>query len=260
MSGVPNTKARVAWSIEKAKADLDRALVDLDRLAVSDPAAIGYIVHALNNYLAVSGATVDLLELSLNDASPEVKAWLNGLHRLGDMMHHTVGKLLSASRSQQFVDLKPDAVNVTQLMERACQYYERTAREKRLKLECTPVGEVPLAWADRVAVAVIADNLLSNAVKFSPSEGSIEVLVTSEPSFVVCSVQDQGRGLSPMDEERLHRKWLVPGDPQQIPEGTSNGFGLMIVKDFLDRMGGTLSSESLPERGSRFTFRLPAFR
>ena len=57
MSERTHSKARVAASIEKAKADLDRALVDLDRLAVSDPAAIGYIAHALNNAFALLIAT-----------------------------------------------------------------------------------------------------------------------------------------------------------------------------------------------------------
>ena len=67
---------------------------DLDRLSVSDPAAIGYIAHALNNYLTVATATVELLQLSLSEAQPEVIAWLDGLHHLADLMQHTVGKLL----------------------------------------------------------------------------------------------------------------------------------------------------------------------
>ena len=251
-----DSKARVAASIEKAKADLDRALVDLDRLSVSDPAAIGYIAHALNNYLTVATATVELLQLSLSQAQPEVIAWLDGLHHLADLMQHTVGKLLGASAPSAF-RLKPDVVNVPQLMERACQYYDRVARGKQIKLVCQSVGDVPLAWADRVAVAVVADNLLSNAVKFSPPGRSVEVQITSEPPFVACSIQDQGPGLSLVDQERLSRLEVTAADPQK-GEAPSAGFGLMIAKDFLDRMGGTLSCESELGRGGRFTFRLPA--
>ena len=258
MNETTHSKARVAASIEKAKADLDRALVDLDRLSVSDPAAIGYIAHALNNYLTVATATVELLQLSLSAGQPEVIAWLDGLHHLADLMQHTVGKLLGASAPSAF-RLKPDVVNVAQLMERACQYYDRVARGKQIKLVCLSVGEVPLAWADRVAVAVVADNLLSNAVKFSPSGGSVEVQVTSEPPFVACSVEDQGTGLSLVDQERLERLQSAVGDPP-TRQDPANGFGLMIVKDFLDRMGGTLSYDTQLGGGGRFTFRLPAFR
>jgi signal transduction histidine kinase len=258
MNPTTHSKARVVASIEKAKADLDRALVDLDRLSISDPAAIGYIAHALNNYLTVATATVELLQLSLSEAQPEVIAWLDGLHHLADLMQHTVGKLLGASAPSAF-RLKPDVVNVAQLMERACQYYDRVARAKQIKLVCLSVGDVPLAWADRVAVAVVADNLLSNAVRFSPSGGSVEVQITSEPPFVACTVEDQGPGLSLVDQERLQRLQSAVGDPQTREEG-STGFGLMIAKDFLDRMGGTLACDSQLGRGGRVTFRLPVFR
>ena len=138
-------------------------------------------------------------------------------------------------------------------------HYDRVARAKEIKLVCQSVGDVPSAWADRVAVAVVADNLLSNALKFSPSGGSVEVQVTSEPPFVACSIQDQGPGVSLVDQERLLRS-DSPVDEAQKRGGPTTGFGLMIVKDFLDRMGGTLSCESELGRGGRFTFRLPAFR
>jgi signal transduction histidine kinase len=249
MNVIGDPKARVAASIEKAQADLERALADLDRLPVSDPAAIGYITHALNNYLTVATATVELLQLSLhNQAQPEITAWLDGLHHLADLMHHTVGKLLPASTPLAF-PMKPDLVNLSLLLERACQYY----------LICQSAGEVPLAWADRVAVAVVADNLLSNAIKFSPSGRAVEVRITSDPPHVVCRIQDQGPGLSLEDQQRLSRSQFPLGD---IPRGEhpSTGFGLAIVTDFLDRMGGTLSYESEDGQGACFTFRLPTAR
>jgi len=258
MNTIGDPKARVVASIEKAKGDLERALADLDRVPVADPAAIGYIAHALNNYLTVATATVELLQLSLHSqAQPEVTAWLDGLHHLADLMQHTVGKLLRASPVA--FPLKPDFVNIALLMERACQYYERVARGRQIDLVCRSVGDVPLAWADRVAVAVVADNLLSNAVRFSPSGGSVQVQVMSDPPCVACCVQDQGPGLSREDQERLFRSQFPLGDKQR-GEAPSTGFGLAIAKDFLDRMGGTLSCESEAGRGARFAFRLPAAR
>ena len=259
MSAVLDPKARVAASIETAKADLERALVDLDRLPVSDPAAIGYIAHALNNYLTVATATVELLQLSLHSqAQPEVTAWLDGLHHLADLMQHTVGKLLPASAPLSF-PLKPDLVNLTLLLERACQYYQRVARGRQIDLVCGSVGDVPLAWADRVAVAVVADNLLSNAIKFSPSGGAVEVQIRSDPPYVACRIQDQGPGLSLEDQQRLLRSQFPLGDTRR-GEHPSTGFGLAIVTDFLSRMGGTLSCESEDGHGACFTFRLPTAR
>ena len=60
-----DTKARVAASIEEAKKRLDDALAELERVPSVDPATIGYVAHALNNYLAVNVVTVEMIQHTL---------------------------------------------------------------------------------------------------------------------------------------------------------------------------------------------------
>ena len=81
-------------------------------------------------------------------------------------MQHSVSRLVSMSTPRDF-PLKLDRVNLPVLLERACEYYRQRAGGTGVQITCTAVGPVPLAWADRVAVAVVADNLLSNAVRLS---------------------------------------------------------------------------------------------
>ena len=168
-----DSKARVAASIEKAKADWTRARRPRpprclrpggDRVHRTRPEQLSHVATR-------NGRTATALTQRGGASSDRLAG---RLHHLADLMQHTVGKLLGASARSAF-RLKPDVVNVSQLMERACEYYDRVARGKEIKLVCHSVGDVPFAWADRVAVAVVADNLLSNAVKFSPSGGSVEV-------------------------------------------------------------------------------------
>ena len=56
-------------------------------------------------------------------------------------------------------------------------YYRRVAEPNQVRIVCLAVGQVPLVWADRVAVAVVADNLLSNAVKVSPPGSTVYVQI-----------------------------------------------------------------------------------
>ncbi len=165
MTTTTESLAQVARAIENAKADLDRALFELDRLPAFDASTLGFVAHALNNYLTITDATLSLLTHALRDhPNQDVGIWLQGLRHTAALMDHTLGRLLRASSPAQF-PLKPDHVNVPVLMERACDYYRRMAESKQLHITCGAVGDVPPAWGDRVAVAVVADNLLSNAVK-----------------------------------------------------------------------------------------------
>ena len=115
---------------------------------------------------------------------------------------------------------------------------------------------MPLAWADRVALAVIADNLLSNAVRVSSPHGQVRVQIMAEPGHVVCSIKDSGPGLTPAECKALLEASLPvsvgPSDPPQ------HGYGMAVTREFLRRMDGELSCESEPDRGACFSFRLPA--
>jgi signal transduction histidine kinase len=246
-------RASITESIESAIANLADALIDLEGLPVQDRPAVAAIAHALNHYLSVSDAGLALIEHAVRDhPNKEVATWLEALGHLGNMMHHTVGRLLHGS-APAHVPLKPDYVNVMVLMQRACDYYQPRAQARQLEITCQSVGDVPFAWADRVAVAVIADHLLSNAVKFSNPGGRIVVQILPGPGGVVTSVRDSGPGLTPLEQARLFQRGTVaPGTGKP-----SQGFGLSIAKEFVDRMGGRLWVESEPGRGACFFFRLP---
>lgn len=247
--------AAVAQSIENAKADLEKALFELDQLPHFDASMIGFVAHAMNNYLTIIDATVNLMGHSLRDyPDRDVAIWLQGLRHTAGLMHHTAGRLLRASTPGHF-PLKLDHVNVPLLMERACDYYSRIGERKQLKITCRAVGDVPPAWADRVAVAVVADNLLSNAVKVSPPGEQIDVQVMADPSGVVCTVRDRGPGISKEDQARYLQPSATIGALDDSSEPA--GFGLRICHEFLQRMDGSLWVESEPGSGARVSFRLP---
>jgi signal transduction histidine kinase len=115
-----------------------------------------------------------------------------------------------------------------------------------------------LAWTDRVAVAVVLDNLLSNALKFSENGKQIWVKVSQEQDHVVCTVRDEGPGLSAEDQSRLFQKGVRLSNAPTGEEPTT-GYGLAIAKDLVEKLGGSIWCESYPGRGTAFHVRLPVF-
>lgn len=249
-------RLHVADSIESAIAELSAALGELDRIPLYDRAIVGWVAHAMNNCLSVSDATLGLIEDAVRgQENPQIGRWLAGLRHLGGLMHHTLGMLLRASSPAEFA-LKPDYISVPLLMQRACDYHRTRAAQKQLQFVCRTVGDVPLAWADPVALAIVADNLLTNAVKVSTSGGEVVVQILAGPGGVVCSVRDRGPGLSRRELSRLLRANPKMGLVQSAGE-TSGDVGLAIAKEFIDRMNGKLWVESDRGEGTCFSFRLP---
>ena len=245
----------VAESIRYAIQELSEALLSLERIPTQDRAVVGWVAHAMSNYLSVNEATLNLIEQAVAaHASHELATWIDGLRHLGNLMHHTVGRLIRASTPGEF-PLKPEYVNLPVLMERACDYYRPSAAQNGLGITCRSVGEVPLAWADRVAVAVVADNLLSNAVRVSRSGGNILVDVVPGPGGVTCSVRDRGPGHTPLQQAQLFHP--SAGEPVAVGGEVGTNVGLVIAKEFIERMGGRLWSDSQLGEGTCLSFRLP---
>jgi signal transduction histidine kinase len=250
-----DAKTRAVASIAQAKIELEHALAEMDAIRTLDPALIGAVAHALNNYITITAATVEMLKLTLRGhRDGDIQNWLDGIYHGTELMQHSVGRLVCASAPRDF-PLKLEHVNLRVLMERVCEYYVRAAQPKRLTITCRAIGPVPMAWGDRVGIAVIADNLLSNAVQASPPHGSIDVQVMTEPGYVICSVRDTGPGLTHEEQERLLRVAVPAGVIARDPQ---SGFGLAIATEFVRRMDGDLWCESEPGHGARFSFRLPA--
>lgn len=93
------------------------------------------------------------------------------------------------------------------------------------------------------------DNLIGNAIKFSPSGGTVHILLTKEEKGYRFTIEDQGPGISEDRKNRIFDKFYQ-GDNSHKAEG--NGLGLALVKRILSMEGGEITVENLSP-GCRFT-------
>jgi two-component system, sensor histidine kinase LadS len=247
---------QIASAIVKARTELEEALYELEKLPAVSQSAVSLAAHALNNFLTVTGGTVELLRLALkNHRNPHVHGWLEALEQVNGMMTHTVSQLMNASPGHE-VTLRLEPVDLSIMVQRFADFYQRIADRKQIKCLFHGAETVPAAWTDRVAIAAVLDNLLSNALKFSPPGGRVFCGVSADPGGVVVSIRDEGPGISADDQARLFQPG-VQLTPRPTGGEASSGYGLAVAKAFIDRLGGTIWCESAPGQGARFSFRVP---
>jgi two-component system, sensor histidine kinase LadS len=256
---VAEPKETVALAIARAQANLVEALAELEKVPAFDPGSVAFVAHALNNFLAVIGGTVELITMHLGDnATAQVRVWLEGVQHATDLMGRTVSQLVHASPTSG-AQLRLEKVDLPLLVQRACTYFQRVADRKTIRIVADPAAGVPPVWTDRVVVAAVLDNLMSNAIKYSPPGKEVRVQVRGEEGWGVCEVRDEGPGLSPADQARLFQRGvrLTP-----LPTGgePSTGYGLAVAKELVERLGGTIWCDSVLGQGCCFAFRLPAYQ
>ena len=109
-------------------------------------------------------------------------------------------------------------------------------------------------YSDSKIIKNILINLLSNAIKYSTENATIQCKVTKSELGVAFSVTDEGMGIPMEDQKHLFTKFFRASNSTNI-EGT--GLGLVIVKRYIDMLGGSVDFESTLTKGSTFTIHVP---
>jgi len=110
--------------------------------------------------------------------------------------------------------------------------------------------------ADRVRFKQVMLNLLSNAVKYNNENGKITITSTNiENELTRITVEDTGNGLNTNQMSQLFKPFSRLEADNTAVEGT--GIGLVITKNLVELMGGSIGVESTPNKGSSFWFNIP---
>lgn len=249
-------KQEVAAAISRAQTDLDVALSALDHVQEIDPASIEFHTHSLNNFLTVSTATIELLQMMFSgQANPQAQSLLDGLAHTNRLMAHSIRQLQSQNSSKE-VPLRSAPLDMTIMARRACHYYQRVAELKNIRVTGEIASDIPITLSDSVAVGAILENLLSNAVKYSPQDRGIWLRVENHGDMIQVTVEDQGPGLSADDQARLFECGAVL-TPKPTAGEKSRGYGLAVAKSLAEKLGGSIGCDSKVGVGSKFWFRLP---
>jgi PAS domain S-box-containing protein len=151
-------------------------------------------------------------------------------------------------------DLSFEVFDLSDLVREAGESFDIAASEKGLNLDFKMEGMVEVA-SDRRRVRQILINLIGNAVKFTET-GTVTIMISQKTTGVDIQVSDTGVGMYREDLERLFQAFSrIHIQSRPVVEGT--GLGLYLSQRIAVLLGGEITAESTPGRGSEFTFFLP---
>jgi signal transduction histidine kinase len=207
----------------------------------------------LNSIIGFSKVLLNRLD---GDLTERQEAYIRSVHNSSRHLLELINGILDFSRIEAGkLEMRPEAVDLHDLVDECIQLSLPLVRDKRVKIEKDLPAELPEVHADRTRVKQVLLNLISNAIKFT-STGRVLVLVRPEAGVVRVSVADTGIGISPKDLQRLFEPFQRLDNPlAQQADGT--GLGLAISKKFVELHRGRIWAESRENHGSTFHFTLP---
>jgi signal transduction histidine kinase len=245
-------QARLAAHAVELEHIVRERTAELERLA-SEAQAFSYsLSHDIRAPLRTIQGFADLILGDVTEKMPEAVDYLRRIMRAAQRMDRLLTDVLAFSKVAQneihLEAIQPEAIVRDLVAER------RNLQPPAVKLEIQEpllpvVGNAP-------SLTQCLANLLDNAVKFvRPGvQPEVRVFTTLRDGRVRLSVQDNGIGVAPANQQRLFRVFERLHTQEQY-EGT--GLGLAIVRRAAERMGGSVGVESMVGQGSTFWIELP---
>ncbi|HEX3232770.1 MAG TPA: ATP-binding protein [Gemmatimonadales bacterium] len=111
---------------------------------------------------------------------------------------------------------------------------------------------------DRHRIQEMLLNLVTNAIKYTPAGGKVALSLEDQDGVVSFTVQDSGIGIAPGDLPHIFdRFWRADPARSRSGQHPGTGLGLAITKWIAEAHGGSITVQSRPGRGTRFTVSLP---
>jgi PAS domain S-box-containing protein len=152
------------------------------------------------------------------------------------------------------LSLSREPVSMAEVMRECQTMTESQAQNRGIHMDFIPFDNTWFANADRTRVNQVLINLLSNAIKYNCTNGTVVVKCTCTPEYIRISIKDSGAGLPPEKLLQLFQPFNRLGQEFGNEEGT--GIGLVVTKQLIELMGGTISVESTVGVGSEFCIEL----
>jgi signal transduction histidine kinase len=242
-----NTMAdRLAESVDLIRRDRDRS-----RDFLAD------VSHELRTPLAALRTFNQLLiEGAADDPAARVEFLESSAGQI-DRLDWLAQNLLELSKLDSglvLLDLRPDDLRAA--VESATHQNDAIAARRGVTL-AVDLPDSPIRIRhDPPRIGQVVANLVANAVKFTPRGGRVQVEVRPTPDGARIDVTDSGVGIEPQELPHIFERFYR-GSRANEARGSGSGLGLAIVRSIVDMHGGTVSVESGPAAGSRFTVYLP---
>lgn len=238
--------------------DIKKITQELEQLNKTKDKFFSIIAHDLrspfNSFLGLTELMLtDLQQMSLK----EIQELAEMLNTSANNLYTLLENLLEWAQLQKDdKQVRIEAFYIEESIAQALKDVVDAAKAKNIALNLC-FDENHLVNSDRNMVHAIVRNITYNAVKYTRKGGQINISVSLDDDFCTVKIQDNGIGMSPTLKERLFKI-----DEKVGRTGTNNepstGLGLLLCKEYIDKLGGVIEVESTENVGTEFSVIFPS--
>ena len=242
---------QILWDLiegqRKREQNIARQMVRAEQLAALGEIAAG-LTHEIKNPLAGLTAALELLNSEAEENSPSREVYDQMLRELR-RVNSTLESLLRLARPRPPQRLPIDMAKMAREVE---SLFSARLRRQGISLRLEIPSPVPILDLDPALMIQLLVNLVTNSMQATDRGGEVNIFLAPFPRAdgLVLAVSDTGRGIPAENLDRIFDPFFTTKE-----EGT--GLGLAICRQIVEEHGGTISVESVVNKGTRVVVLLP---
>ncbi len=172
-------------------------------------------------------------------------------------MLNLVDQLLYFRKLDKDLRLRTAKIRFYSLCKQVCDSFRLLAKDKEIQFDLICENEAIILKCDKDKMNIILYNLLSNAFKFTGKGGRVSVKIKENKELVFVEISDSGVGIKATEGERIFDKFYQENKNAELSKPMGFGIGLHLVKQLVEKHGGSIRYASKQGVGTTFYLRLP---
>jgi len=257
LTELANQQQYLEETVEKRTIDLQKAKHIAEEASKSKSIFLSNMSHELRTPMNAILGFAQILELDAKNE--DEKENINEILKAGNHLLELINEVLDLTKIEAgHLNLSSDCVSFSELMRDCISIIEPLAIKHGINIiNNIPASREYFVRVDFTRAKQVLLNLMSNAVKYNRADGYIRlnVEVLENNRRIRVSVSDVGQGLSKEQQTKIFKPFERAGAEYSNIEGT--GIGLVISKQLVELMEGSIGLESTPGTGSTFWVEFP---
>jgi len=251
-------RKQLEQALQEKNVELELARATAEKANLAKSEFLSNMSHELRTPLNAVLGFAQLMETATPQPSPAQKLSIEQILKGGWYLLRLINEILDLAMIESgklAIALEP--MSLTDVLKDCQVMIAPQAASRNVDIRFA-IGDTPhYVYADRTRIKQVMINLLSNAIKYNRHHGHASVRCEPMPGGRLrVSVSDTGIGLSPAQLRQLFQPFNRLGQEVGSTEGT--GIGLVVTKQLVELMGGTIGVDSVADTGSTFWFELVA--
>ena len=243
--------------LERTNTEMEIANIELSRANRLKSEFLANMSHELRTPLnAIIGYSQLMLDGIDGELTEQQIADLRRVTTAGSTLLGLINGLLDIAKIEAGrMEIERKTIFVELAVAKVVDLVRPAAEGKGIQVRVQVPRGLPAGWADPQRFDQVLTNLLANAVKFT-ERGTVTIAAAAEASEIVISVTDTGIGIAPEAQVYIFDEFRQE-DASTTRQYGGTGLGLAIAKKLVELQGGRIWLDSIPGRGSTFSFTVP---